>query len=99
MNAIGYPISKDIVTNNVLRCLNREWKPKVTIIKEVNDLKVLDITILFGKLEEHEQELSCLEKHKKEHEMKVKKEKGKDKVEDKKFITLNTSSSKSSHNE
>ena len=78
-------MSNELSTNKVLRCLNREWKSKVTAIKEANDLKVLDLTTLFGKLEEHEQELSCLEKHEKR-----KNEKGKDKEERKKSIALKT---------
>ena len=65
LNALGNPTSNDIATNKVLRCLNMEWQPKVTIIKEANDLKTLDIITLFGKLEKHEQELTCLEKHEK----------------------------------
>ncbi|MCI10570.1 hypothetical protein A2U01_0031663 [Trifolium medium] len=58
--------------------LSREGKPKVTAIKEANDLTTLNITPLFGKLEEHQQELLALEKH----EKKIKKEKHteKDKV-------------------
>ena len=32
------------------------------MIKEVDDLKALDFTTLFDKLEEHEQELTYLEK-------------------------------------
>lgn len=93
LNALGNPISNDIATNMVLRCLNREWKPKVTAIKEANDL-----TTLFGKLEEHEKELTCLEKHKKEYEKKMKKDKGRDKEEVKKSIALKISSLKSSKN-
>lgn len=62
LNALGKPNSNDIYTNKVLRCLNREWKLKVTAIKYGNDLKTLDLTTLFGKLEEPEQEITCLEK-------------------------------------
>lgn len=99
LNALCKPISNDIATNKVLRCLNREWQPKVTIIKQANDLKVLNLTTLFGELEEHEQEFTCLEKHEKEYENKVKKKKGRDKEEKKKSIALKISSSKSSNNE
>ncbi|XP_050902822.1 uncharacterized protein LOC127115287 [Lathyrus oleraceus] len=68
LNSLGKPISNNIATNKVLRSLNREWKPKVVAIKEANDLKVLDFTTLFDKLEEHKQELICLEKHEKREE-------------------------------
>lgn len=64
-------------------------------IKEANDLKKLDLTNLFGKLEEHEQEHTYLEKHEKEHEKKTKKEKDKYNEVEKKFIALKDSSSKS----
>lgn len=39
----------------------REWQPKTTFIKEFDGLKSLDISILFGKLIEHEHELKTLE--------------------------------------
>ncbi|XP_050895540.1 uncharacterized protein LOC127102179 [Lathyrus oleraceus] len=93
LNALGKPVSNEIATNNILRCLNRKWKPKVTAIKEDKNLLTLDITTLFGKLEEHEQELICLEKH----EKKIKKEKNKE-VENK-STALVASSSKSSTKE
>ncbi|XP_050889217.1 pre-mRNA-splicing factor CWC15-like [Lathyrus oleraceus] len=99
LNALGNLISNVIATNKVLRCLNREWEPKVIAIKEANDLKALDITTLFGKLEEHEQELTFLEKHEKEYEKNMEKEKGKDKEEVKNSIALKTYSFKSSENE
>ncbi|XP_050916570.1 uncharacterized protein LOC127131697 [Lathyrus oleraceus] len=99
LNALGNLISNPIAINKVLRCLNMEWQPKVTTIKEANDLKAFNLTTLFGKLEEHEQELTCLEKDEKEYEKMMKKDKGKDKVEEKKSISLKTSSFKSSKNE
>lgn len=63
LNALSKPISNDIPTNKLLKYLSREWKPKVTVIKEANNILILDTTTLFGKLEEHEQELISLEKH------------------------------------
>lgn len=91
LNILGKLVSNKITINKILRCLNREWLPKVTVIKEANNLLALDITTLFGKLEEHEQELICLEKH----EKKIKKENNKKKEVDKKSIVLITFSSKS----
>lgn len=79
----------------LIKCLSREWQPKVTAIKEANDLTTLDITTLFGKLEEHQQELASLEKY----EKKIKKEKTNDKESEKKSIALMASSSKSSNKE
>lgn len=71
LNALGKPISNEFSTSKILRCLNREWKPKVTAIKEANNHLTLGTATLFGKLEEHEQELIFLEKH----EKKINKEK------------------------
>jgi len=89
LHSLGRPVSNDIATNKILRCLNREWQPKVTAIKEANDLTILDLTTLFGKLQEHEQVLLSLEQHEK------KEKKDKAKVSEKKSIALKTSSSKS----
>ena len=63
LNLLGNDISNAISTNKVLRCLTRNWQPKVMAFKEANNLATLDLTTLFGKLEEHEKELTCLDKH------------------------------------
>lgn len=71
-----------------LRSMCREWQPKVTAIKESNDLSTLDITNLFGKLVEHENELKRLA----DNEVSLKnKEKGKEEKQD---LSLKVSSSK-----
>lgn len=44
-------------TNKILKSMCMEWKAKVVMIKEANDLSTLDITKLFGKLDEHENKL------------------------------------------
>ena len=82
LHSLGRPVSNDVATNKILRCLNREWQPKVTAIKEANDLTILDLTTLFGKLQEHEQVLLSLE----QHEKKDKKDKAKE--SEKKSIAL-----------
>src|SRR3954470_2341235 len=92
LNSLDRPVSNAVATNKILRCLNREWQPKVTAIKEANDLNTLDITTLFGKLEEHEQHLKCLDMH----EKRSKKEKNMEKEVEKKSIALKASSSKTS---
>jgi hypothetical protein len=61
LHALGKPIPNEVSTNKVLRCLSRNWQPKVTAIKEANDLTTLNLTTLFGKLEEHQQELMTLD--------------------------------------
>src|SRR4051812_6657831 len=95
LNSLDRPVSNANATNKVLRCLTREWQPKITAIKEANDLNTLDITTLFGKLEEHEQHLKCLDMH----EKKVTKDKNIEKEVEKKLIALKASSSKTSKQE
>src|SRR4051812_39401699 len=95
LNSLDRPVSNAVATNKILRCLNREWQPKVTAIKEANDLNTLDITTLFGKLEEHEQHLKCLDMH----EKRAKKEKNMEKEVEKKSNALKASSSKTSRQE
>ena len=46
LNALGKLVSNKIATNKVLSCINREWKPKVTVIKEASDFTTLDLTTL-----------------------------------------------------
>ena len=43
-----------------MRCLSREWQPKVTAISESKDLSSMSLATLFGKLQEHEMELQRL---------------------------------------
>ena len=48
----------------MLKCLDRNWQPKVTAISESKDLSIITTAALFGKLREHEikmQRLSELE--------------------------------------
>ena len=71
--------NEDLI-NKVLRCLSREWKPKVTTITKSRDLTNMSLATLFGKLQEHEMELMRLN----QHEENDKKKKG---------ITLKASSS------
>jgi len=54
---LGKDISNQDYTNKILRCMAREWKPKVTAIKESQNLNVLSMITLFGKLKEHEHEI------------------------------------------
>jgi len=54
---IGKNISNQDCTNKVLRCIVREWQPKVTAIKESQNLNNIGISTLFGKLIEHEHEI------------------------------------------
>jgi len=53
-------LGKDILdqdcTNKILRCITREWQAKVIVIKESQNLNVLVMITLFGKLKEPEHE-------------------------------------------
>ncbi|KAK2420447.1 rust resistance kinase Lr10 [Trifolium repens] len=93
LHGLGKPITNQDATNKILRCLNRSWQPKVTTIKQANDLTTLSLTTLFGKLTEHEQVLNLLEKHEKGG--KKEKHNEKEKEKDKRSIALKASTSKS----
>jgi len=54
---LGKDISNQDCTNKVLRCMTRDWQPKVTAIKESQNLNTLGITTLFWNLNEHEHEI------------------------------------------
>lgn len=60
LNNLGNFISNKDCANKILRSMCREWQPRVTAIKDSNDLSTLDITKLFGKIVEHENELKRL---------------------------------------
>ena len=49
--------------NKVLRCLSREWQPKVTAIIESWDLTNMSLATLCGDLQEQEMELLWLNQH------------------------------------
>lgn len=72
LNGLGKTISDEQQINKVMRCLTREWQPKITAIAEAQDLESMNIATLFGKLKEHEMELHRLNNH----EEKEKKKKG-----------------------
>ncbi|KAF1855620.1 hypothetical protein Lal_00042356 [Lupinus albus] len=58
--ALDKTFSKGELTNKVLRCLDRNWQPKVTAIMESKDLYSMALATLFSKLQEHEMELGRL---------------------------------------
>jgi len=55
---LGKTISNQDCTNKILRCMTKEWQPKVTAIKESQNLNALSMITLFGKLKEHEHEIN-----------------------------------------
>ncbi|KAL5147399.1 hypothetical protein HKD37_06G017092 [Glycine soja] len=58
--SLGKVFPNEDLINKVLRCLSREWQPKVTAISESKDLSSMSLATLFGKLQEHEMELQRL---------------------------------------
>ncbi|MCH88300.1 phytoalexin-deficient 4-2 protein, partial [Trifolium medium] len=70
---LGKDIPNQDCTNKILRCMTREWQPKVTTIKESQNLNTLSIITLFGKLKEHEHEILRLKSSKEELKKKGKK--------------------------
>jgi len=79
---LGKTIPNQDCINKILRCMTRDWQPKVTAIKEAQNLNNLSMITLFGKLKEHEHEIIRL----KSSEENLKKK-------EKKYIALNTTSS------
>ena len=51
---LGKQFDKEELNIKILKCLDRSWQPKVTVISETRDLTTLTIASLFGKLREHE---------------------------------------------
>jgi len=79
---LGKDISNQDCTNKILICMTREWQPKVTAIKESQNLNALSMITLFGKLKEHEHEINRFMSSEKDSKKK-----------EWKFIALNTTSS------
>ena len=70
--SLGKLFPNEDLINKVLRCLSREWQPKVTTITESRNLTNMSLATLFEKLQEHEMELMRLN----QHEQNDKKKKG-----------------------
>jgi len=61
--SLGKNFPNEDLINKVLRCLSREWQPKVIAVTESRDLTNMSLATLFGKLQEHEMELLRLNQH------------------------------------
>jgi len=57
---LGKQFDKEELNIKILKCLDRSWQPKVTAISESKDLTTLTTATLFGKLREHELEMTRL---------------------------------------
>ncbi|XP_073224798.1 uncharacterized protein [Cicer arietinum] len=57
LHALGKVMDSEQQIGKVMRCLTREWQPKITVIAESKDIATMTIATLFGKLREHEMEL------------------------------------------
>uniref|UniRef100_A0A151UDG5 Retrovirus-related Pol polyprotein from transposon TNT 1-94 n=1 Tax=Cajanus cajan TaxID=3821 RepID=A0A151UDG5_CAJCA len=70
--SLGKVFPNEDLINKVLRCLSREWQPKVTVIAESKDLTTMSLASLFGKLQEHDMELMRLSQNENSDKMKKK---------------------------
>jgi len=59
---LGKQFDKEELNIKILKCSDRSWQPKVTTISESIDLTTLTTATLFGKLREHELEMTRLKK-------------------------------------
>jgi len=82
---LGKKISNQDLTNKILGCMTKEWQPKVTAIKESQNLDALSMITLFENLKENEHEIT---------QFKSSEEEGK--LKDKKLVVFNVFSSKAS---
>jgi len=57
---LGKQFDKEELNIKILKCLDRSWQPKVTAISESRDLTTLTTATLFGKVREHELEMTRL---------------------------------------
>jgi len=57
---LGKQFDKEKLNIKILKCLDKSWQPKVTTISESRDLTTLTTAALFGKLREHELEMTRL---------------------------------------
>ncbi|EOY21334.1 Uncharacterized protein TCM_012831 [Theobroma cacao] len=73
LSQLGKPILEHEIVKRLLRCLPKNWKPKVTIIREAKDLNVITSDEIYGSLLTHELKL----KEEEEEDMREAKEKKK----------------------
>jgi len=57
---LGKQFDKEELNIKILKCLDKSWQPKMTAIFETRDLTTLTTPTLFGKLREHELEMTRL---------------------------------------
>jgi len=67
--SLGKIFERQKLNIKILKCLDRSWQPKITVIYESKDLTTLTTTYLFGKLREHELEMNQLsdQEHEEKH--------------------------------
>jgi len=56
--SLGKTFERVELNIKILKCLDKSWHPKVTIISESKDLTTWTIASLFGKLREYELEMN-----------------------------------------
>nr|KYP41259.1 hypothetical protein KK1_037381 [Cajanus cajan] len=63
LTSLGKVFPNQDLINKSLRCLSREWQPKVTAIAESKDLTTMSLATLFRKLQRHEMKLMRLNQY------------------------------------
>jgi len=51
---LGKTFDREELNVKILKGLNRSWQPKVTILYELRDFTIMNITTLFSKLGQHQ---------------------------------------------
>ncbi|KAF1864711.1 hypothetical protein Lal_00032031 [Lupinus albus] len=67
---LGKVLSNSDFNLKFLRSLTRTWQPKVTAISKKKSLSKMSLAALFGKLQEHELELTQLDQHEEQEKKK-----------------------------
>jgi len=57
---LGKQFDKEELNIKILKCLDKSWQPKVIAISKTRDLTTLTTATLFGKLREHDLEMTRL---------------------------------------
>jgi len=68
---LGKTISNEDCSYKILRCMTKEWQPKVTAIKESENLNAFSMITLFGKLKKHEHEITRFKSSEEEGKLRV----------------------------
>jgi len=54
LTGLGKVFDREELNIKIMKCLDRSWQPKITIISEAKDLTTMSAPTFFEKLREHE---------------------------------------------